>query len=204
MTCSAATAGSPASAAPRSRPTSVPSAATTSPNHTVRRPTAHRPRRQARHAGGDDIAALGVAGAQDPGLLALGLQAVGEPVGLAGDVVVDLGEAELFEPARGSGAHVSQRVMAVHDHRPVGVEPGGAGGVELLEGDVDRAGQVLVGVLGCRQHLHQLRATLTQLLELLQIDPGRHVATEALWFNPVAAVAFDRARHRQLRFGEIS
>jgi hypothetical protein len=48
-----------------------------------------------------------MAGAQDAGLLALGFEAVGESVCLAGGVVVDLGEAELLEPARGSGAHVS-------------------------------------------------------------------------------------------------
>jgi DNA adenine methylase len=34
-----------------------------------------------------------------------------------------------------------------------------------------------------------------------QIDSGRHV-TERLWFNPAAAAALDRARHRQLTFGE--
>src|SRR3712207_8418598 len=39
------------------------------------------------------------------------------PVGLAGDVVVDVREAEALEPPRGSRAHVSLVVVAVDDHR---------------------------------------------------------------------------------------
>src|SRR5262249_58619446 len=48
-------------------------------------------------------------------------EAEGAPVGLAGDVVVDAGEADAFEPPRGSWAHVSLRVVAVDDHRPFAV-----------------------------------------------------------------------------------
>ncbi len=41
-------------------------------------------------------------------------------------------------------------------------------------------------------------------VECWAVTDNASPATEALWFNPVAAVAFDRARHRQLHFGEIS
>jgi hypothetical protein len=44
------------------------------------------------------------------------------PVGLAGDVVVDAGETESFEPRRGSWAQVSLGVVAVDDHRPQRIE----------------------------------------------------------------------------------
>jgi hypothetical protein len=45
-----------------------------------------------------------------------------DPVDLAEGVVVDGREPELREPARGSRAHVSKAVPAVHDHRPGPVE----------------------------------------------------------------------------------
>lgn len=45
-----------------------------------------------------------------------------DPVDLAEGVVVDWREPELREPARGSRAHVSKAVPAVHDHRPGPVE----------------------------------------------------------------------------------
>ncbi len=85
---------------------------------------------------------------------------VGQPVDLARDVVVDLGEAERFEPARGSWAHVSKSVPAVDDHRPVPVEAGRRGGVEGLEWDVERVGQVQLDVLLCRQDLDELGAVI--------------------------------------------
>jgi hypothetical protein len=53
--------------------------------------------------------------------VSLDREVVGEPVGLAGDVVVDVCEAERFEPARGSWAHVSEVVVAVDDDRPPSV-----------------------------------------------------------------------------------
>jgi len=53
-------------------------------------------------------------------------EVVREPVGFAGDVVVDVLEAERFEPARGSWTHVSGVVVAVDDDRPAPIEPRGA------------------------------------------------------------------------------
>jgi hypothetical protein len=47
---------------------------------------------------------------------------VGKPVGLAEHVVVDPGEPEGLEPARGSWAQVSQPIPAVDDHRAGAVQ----------------------------------------------------------------------------------
>src|SRR5438093_315270 len=60
------------------------------------------------------------------------------PVGLAGDIVVGLAEAERFEPRRGSWREVSLVVVAVGDHRPPPVERARRFAVEGLERDVDR------------------------------------------------------------------
>lgn len=51
-----------------------------------------------------------------------GGEAGSDPVDLAEGVVVDGREPELREPARGSRAHVSKAVPAVHDHRPGPIE----------------------------------------------------------------------------------
>ena len=62
----------------------------------------------------------------------------GEPVGLTARVVV-CGESESFEPPRGSGAHVSERIVAVHDDRSLPIERvHRGGGGEHLEGQIDR------------------------------------------------------------------
>src|SRR5262249_48361853 len=45
-------------------------------------------------------------------------ETVGAPVDFAAGVVVDAREAEAVEPRRGSWAHVSLAVIAIHDHRP--------------------------------------------------------------------------------------
>src|SRR5829696_2788427 len=82
------------------------------------------------------------------------------PVRLAGDVVVHPLEADALEPRRGSRAHVSLVVVAVGDHWPTVVEQARRLVVELFERDVDRSRQVLVLVLGRRQHLYQLRPLL--------------------------------------------
>jgi hypothetical protein len=79
------------------------------------------------------------------------VEAVGKPVGLARDVVIDLLKSERFEPARGSWAHVSERVPAVDDHRAPGIELLGRVAVELLEREMDGAGQVHLLVLLARE-----------------------------------------------------
>jgi hypothetical protein len=95
------------------------------------------------------------------------------PVGLSRDVVVDPLEAGALEPRRGPRAQVSLVVVAVGDHRPGAVERSRRLAVELLERDVERARQVLVLVLGDRQHLDQLRPLLgDQPLQLVPVDRG--------------------------------
>jgi hypothetical protein len=68
------------------------------------------------------ILAEQVLGAGDVGLFTFGGKSVGEPVGLAERVVVDPGEPEGLEPARGSWAQVSQPIPAVDDHRAGAVQ----------------------------------------------------------------------------------
>src|SRR5438034_3968086 len=79
------------------------------------------------------------------------------PVGLARDVVVDAGEAEVFEPRRGSWARVSLGVVAVNDHRPLRVERGRRFAVQRLQRDVDRARELLVLEFVRRENLDELR-----------------------------------------------
>ena len=76
-------------------------------------------------------------------VVTLDRQFVGQPVDLARDVVVDLGEPECVEPARGSCAEVSERVPAVDDHGPLAVEHARGRRIELLERKVHRARQVV-------------------------------------------------------------
>jgi hypothetical protein len=83
---------------------------------------------------------------------------VGEPVGLTGYVVVDIGEPEGFKPARGSWAQVSKGVRAVNNDGTSAVQGSGRGGVKGFQRDADRTGQMLVGVLGGGQHLNELGA----------------------------------------------
>jgi hypothetical protein len=100
---------------------------------------------------------------------------VGEPVGLAGGVVVDVLEAERFEPTRGSWAQVSDIVVAVDDDRTPSVERARAVSVELFEGDVDRTRKMDIGIFGRWQHLHELGSLFDQGPEFWQLDPPSHV-----------------------------
>ncbi len=93
-------------------------------------------------------------------------QAGGEPVGLAPDVVVDVRHAEALEPPRGPGAHVSERVPAVDDHRPPPVEPARLLRPQRLQRQVDRSGKVLLVVLVGGQDLGQLGADGEEALDL--------------------------------------
>jgi hypothetical protein len=68
------------------------------------------------------ILAEQILGPEDAGPFTFGRKPVGEPVGLAEHVVVDPGEPEGLEPARGSWAHASQAVPAVDDHRAGAVQ----------------------------------------------------------------------------------
>ena len=67
------------------------------------------------------------------GVGALDGEAVSEPVDIPGGVVVDVGEAEGFEPARGAWAQVSETVPAVHDDVAAEIELLRGFAVQLLE-----------------------------------------------------------------------
>jgi hypothetical protein len=75
---------------------------------------------------------------------ALRRKAVGQPIGFASDVVIDVPESEAFEPPRGPRAEVSLVVPAVDDDGPASVELGSGLSLQLLERDADRARQVLL------------------------------------------------------------
>jgi hypothetical protein len=80
---------------------------------------------------------------------ALARKAVGEPVDLAGGVVVDARHAEALEARGGARAHVADPVVAVDDHRAGRVERTRRLGADLLERQA--------GPLGSRRPVcHQL------------------------------------------------
>src|ERR671935_21774 len=69
-------------------------------------------------------------------------------------------------------ADVSLVVVAVDDHRPVAVELVRRAFVELLQRDVDRAHDVLLGKVLRRQHLDELSVLLLkQPLHLVDVTP---------------------------------
>jgi hypothetical protein len=115
----------------------------------------------------------------------------GAPVGLAGGVVVDTGEADAFEPPRGSWAQVSLVVVAVDDHRRPTVEKRRRVLVERLERDVDSAGQVLVFEIVRRKDLDELGPLLApKALDFVTVNRCRHVVS----FRRCVAFGNDRVR----------
>src|SRR5205807_3835391 len=100
--------------------------------------------------------------------------AVGQPVGLAGNVVADVLEAQRGEPARGPWAQVSEVVVAVDHNRTETIQYRGGGGVERLERDADPAGKVRLGELGLGQDVDDLRARLDQAVEPGQLYAAGH------------------------------
>jgi hypothetical protein len=125
-------------------------------------------------AAGNDVVSCNLAGNRNAGLLSLARQAAGEPVLLAGDVVVYVPEAKRLEPARGSRTEVSYRVPAVDDHGPVAVQARDGLGVELLERHADRSSKMLLAVLVLGQDLEQVSAVRMQLLNLLCLNRSSH------------------------------
>jgi hypothetical protein len=105
---------------------------------------------------------------------------VGEPVDLPKGVVVDLGEPERFEPARGSWAQVSEGVPAIQHHRTIGIERDGTFSGQLLEREVNRARQVELIVLAFGQNLDELRAIFDQPPDVISPDFPRHFPSQRL------------------------
>jgi hypothetical protein len=98
-----------------------------------------------------------------------------EPVDLPGHVVVDLGEPERFEPARGSCAEVSERVPAVDDDRTPALEHSCALGSQALEREAHGSRKMALLVLFLRKCLDELRAIGEQPLQLLEADRAGHL-----------------------------
>jgi len=102
-------------------------------------------------------------------------QAGGGPVLLAAGVIVDLREAEAFEPPRGPRAQVSLEVETVDDDGAITLrQPRRRFGVELLQWQVDGVGQMLFVVLRPRQHLDELRTFTQEPLDFIATDVCGH------------------------------
>jgi hypothetical protein len=84
----------------------------------------------------------------------------GDPVDLASRIVVGLLEAQLFEPPRGSGAHVSKGIPAIDSYRLRRVKESDGLNAELFEGNVNGSGKMFLGVFVSREHLHQAHLAL--------------------------------------------
>jgi len=76
-----------------------------------------------------DIAPCYVTDGWDGYLCSLKGKAVGRPIGLARDVIVDPGDPQTFEPPRGSWTYVSLVVVAVHDNRLILPKPSSRPGI---------------------------------------------------------------------------
>ena len=92
---------------------------------------------------------------------------------LACGVVVDAGEAESGEPARGAWTQVSEAVPAVDDDVASPIQPLGRFGVQLREWKTDRAREMELLVALSRQDLDDLRAAGDAFVEVGDVD-GRH------------------------------
>jgi hypothetical protein len=97
-----------------------------------------------------------------------------DPIDLAGGVVVDLIEAELFEPPRGPGAHVSKAIPAV-DHDWSGwVKRSYGAAIELLEGHVHSPGKMFLGILFRGEDLHKLSRIVEESAQMVTVDRNGH------------------------------
>ena len=76
------------------------------------------------------------------------------PLTLSGHVVIILCESKCFEPRRGSWAHVSERIVSIHDDRAVFLQATGGLLIEGPQRNVDRAFDMFAFELRRRQHLN--------------------------------------------------
>lgn len=82
--------------------------------------------------------------------------------------------AKTFEPPRGSWAHVSEAIPAVHDDRASRIKDPYCISSQRLEGKMDRAGQMLLVVFGSGQHLDELRTVIEERQKSVPVDRARH------------------------------
>ena len=140
-----------------------------------REPHERRPRRGRPAAGGSHRGGAGRpvparggetgGGTGACGVRACGRQPGGQPVGLAGDVVVELPEAEAVALPRGPGAHVSADVPAVDDD--------GAVSVQCLQRDVSRAGEMFgLVLLGGNTSIRGARSAIRRSTSVRRMSAG--------------------------------
>jgi hypothetical protein len=84
------------------------------------------------------------------------------PFRLAPDEIEHTGEAERFEPPRGSRTEVSEVVVAVHDDRTIVVDPVDRFRRQLLQGDVVGGGKMLLFVFLARKDLQEEGVVLAE------------------------------------------
>jgi len=80
-------------------------------------------------------------------------QASGKPIRLAPNIVINSGKSKGFEPPRGSWAHVSSRIVSIHDYGPPFVQTFGALSIKAFKRDVDRVFDMFVFILTARKDL---------------------------------------------------
>src|SRR5438132_6473199 len=141
-----------------------------------------------------DVLASHVSRPGQPGQRALRRHPGRQPVRLSRLVVVDLAESQALEPPRGSRADVSGRVPAVHDDRPIGIEPVPGLLVDSADRDADGARKVLLLILLARQHLDQLRTLGQPPLHPVPADPLGHGSDSA-----PHAIALEVSRRKSSR-----
>jgi hypothetical protein len=124
-----------------------------------------------RHVASSDVGRARVLGVRP-----LGRQAGRQPVELAADAVVDLGEPESFEPPRGSWAQVSGGVPAVDDYGSTSIQALLRLRFDPSKRDVIGTREVVLLVLRSRQHLGDLCAPLHERLHLAPVGLVRHRA----------------------------
>jgi hypothetical protein len=90
------------------------------------------------------------------------------------DIVRDVGKPKRFEPPRGPWAEVSGRVLAVHDHRAIGIEDPLGLFVDAAEREADRPRQMVLLVLRWGQDLDELCTLGDEALNLFAVDLTRH------------------------------
>src|SRR5450759_2527923 len=106
--------------------------------------------------------------------MAFGWLPGGEPICFASDVVIDRIEAERFEPPRGSGAHISECVLAVDDDRFGACKLLGGSVCELSQRDVDCTGKMFGTVFVFGEDLDKLRVSVEEASEVGAADRCWH------------------------------
>ena len=96
------------------------------------------------------------------------------PRGPAADEVVHLGETQLIEPTRGTGAEVSMLIEAVDDERPRAIQTSDTVCRHSFQRRRHSTREMLLGEDRFGQHIDELSAALHQSLGTVNINSLRH------------------------------